>query len=401
MGATEEGANVQAANGSRGQTWVRLCLAVALTVSLAVVLGWFVLNPLWDSRSAPFPMPKVTPAIMAPVDGPFYVQNASQGYEWKDSDGPSLWFHPLMSVLPLALTHWLSTKAAFWAVSLLFSLVAAFVTVSVLRAYGASLTGREYLLAAILAAPGGLGLATGNAEIPTLVFSSALLLLVIKGRRPWLVATVALLAILTKPNALYMVPVLLVYLLWALRLRDRRTIWSSAAGIAGVVGGWLLWMVIVDIQAGQFGTYLSARAATGSYSLTNIWRFFEQTAHGLLGDGGLRDGMRFGSALVVPLASIWAIGAAKFSEERHRYAAASGVAAMFGLAVLQSNPNKLLVYATTLPAHFPVHLMAIQALVLNHGRMTVARVTGSFLYLGYCGLMILVYVYGTPSGWYY
>ena len=78
---------------------LKIWLSSLLTIAVALTVGLAVLNPLWASYSPPFPMPKVLPAITAPVDGPFYLLNAEHGYDWNPNDRLSLWFHPLMSYL--------------------------------------------------------------------------------------------------------------------------------------------------------------------------------------------------------------------------------------------------------------------------------------------------------------
>src|SRR5690349_11204694 len=71
---------------------------VALIIAIALIIS-AVLNLLWSPLHPSFPIPRVSPVVSAPVDGPFYLQNADKGYDWNSKDALSLWFHPLMSWL--------------------------------------------------------------------------------------------------------------------------------------------------------------------------------------------------------------------------------------------------------------------------------------------------------------
>ncbi len=75
---------------------------------------------------------------------------------------------------------------------------------------------------------------------------------------------------------------------------------------------------------------------------------------------------------------------------------------MLAIAVYMGNPNKIIVYATTLPGYFIAHILFIDKL------LTKASFSNSFyhfavgaVYVIYCIAMLVVYILGTPLGWYY
>ena len=104
------------------QTAAGVWLYAFITLSIALVVGLVFLNPLWSLLEPPFWMPKVIPAITAPVDGPFYLWNADFGYRWQTQNPLSLWFHPLLPFLLTTLPKWLPTNIWFWLISLAFAI---------------------------------------------------------------------------------------------------------------------------------------------------------------------------------------------------------------------------------------------------------------------------------------
>lgn len=371
------------------------------TVAIAAAIGWLVLNPIWARYSPPFEIPKVLPAITAPVDGPFYLWNAERGYQWEHRDPLSLWFHPLMSIIIAALPKWLPANMRFWVCSLAFGVASLILTYRLARVVlGQPLDSR--LLPLVLVAPGALGLATGNAEIPTLCFNAALLLSVLQWRKWTLTVTFAVLGTLTKPNSLYMVAVLGVYLLVALWERDKQILTQTILGILALVLCWIAWITFVDWKVGETGTYWQLRLLTKEYASGNPFGFMDRLARSFLYGHDARERIRYSTALIVPIVTLWTLVLTPFSKERHRYALAAGNLAMLGMALAFGNPNKIIVYTTTLPGYFVAHLALVQRLSNEaKGFNRLLRIAGIVAYSMYVVAMLVIYVLGTPLGWYY
>jgi hypothetical protein len=253
-----------------------------------------------------------------------------------------------------------------------------------------------------LIAPGGLGLATGNAEIPCLFFTTALLLSVLCWHNWGVTGACGVAAVLTKPNALYMVPVLLVYLAWAVRCGDKDLRRHSTIGITAILATWFLWMGIVGWQTGQLDAYWASRELSRSYAPGNAWAFFQEMLSAFIYTGDIREMVRFTTALVIPVVNMVILGLAPFRRERDRYAMAVGNLAMLVIGLYMGNPNKIIVYSTTLPGHFAAHMMLIQSLATQlRVRPGVGSLSALALYGLYCAALLVVYVLGTPLAWYY
>lgn len=373
-----------------------------LTEAIAITIGLLLLNPLWEKHSPPFYIPKVSPPITAPVDGPFYLLNAEYGYRWDTRDPLSLWFHPTMAFLVRIMPAWPGGNYWFWWISIAFALGSMVLAWQVLQLYTDGRFGSLHLLPLLLLVPGGLGIATGNPEIPTLFFTSTLLLSVLRWHIWWLTALSAILAIMTKPNALYMVPVLLVYLAEGLLRQDNKLSRHAFLGATSILFGWVIWIIIVDWNSGNLGAYWNARTTFNQYIAGNFGNFFVELVRSFLRLGAIRDQIRYSTALLIPLVNIWVAGIVPLSRESHRYALAAGNLAMLVIALLEGNPNKIIVYTTTLPGHFPLYILVFQQLLVSSG-FTKRRykIATAVLLATYCLAMLLVYIIGTPLGWYY
>jgi len=372
-----------------------------LTIVVALIVGLLILNPLWARHSPPFEIPKVLPAITAPVDGPFYLWNADYGYRWHTGDPLSLWFHPLMSCIVRAMPKWLPSNIRFWVTSIAFAVGSLILTYQLTSV----LINNEVpagLLPLTLLAPGGLEIATGNAEIPTLCFTLALQLSVLRWQKWWLTGLCAVFSVLAKPNGLYMVPVLLTYLVSGCLEKDTRLWRQALTGIAALLVTWVLWIVVVDLQAGRVGTYWNLRMSSRQYVAGDAWSFFDQLARSFLYDNDIRERIRYSTALIIPIANLWIIGFIPLSHERHRYAMAAGNLAMLAIALYLGNPNKIIVYTTTLPGHFVAHITLVKQLTKKAFLPShLFRFVIVAVYAAYCAGMLAVYVLGTPLGWYY
>jgi hypothetical protein len=195
---------------------------------------------------------------------------------------------------------------------------------------------------------------------------------------------------------------MVVYLVSGLLKRDTK-LWNHAfIGIVALLLTWIIWIGIVDWFAGQAGSYWNTRLLARQYVAGNPWGFFRQLAISFLYSSNIREQIRYSIALIIPLINLWIIGFIPLSHERHRYAIAAGNLAMIAIALNYGNPNKIIVYTTTLPSHFAVHILFMKELLVkiytsNHK----SYILLSVLYFFYCINMLVVYILGTPLGWYY
>ena len=375
-------------------------LFATLTVALAVFIGFVALNPIWSELFPPFPILRVSPPITAPVDGPYYLQNAENGYKWDVKQPLSLWYHPLLPVLISAMPDWFPANIWFWLLSLAFAISSLVLTYCIITVYVGKVPPSFLLLVPLI--PGGLEIATGNPEIPTLFFASLLLLSVIKWHNWCVTASASILAILTKPNALYLVPMLIVYAIAGYKSGDKKLFTHSIAGIALVILGWFAWVLFVDWKTGEWGAYWQARGGFAKYVAGDAASYFLELAKSFSYGVDLRDRVRYSTALIIPIVNLWVIASAPFSHNTHRYALTAGNLAMLALVFWQGNPNKVIVYTTTLPGYFATYV------VFTHALMKIRTLRNRFHYVGvytvyfsYLVLMLTVYVFGTPLGWYY
>lgn len=380
------------------------------SIVLALIIGLVILNPLWSVLQPPFPIPRIFPAITAPVDGPFYLQNAEHGYQWATKNPLSLWFHPLLSCVVGLMPHWLPDNIWFWIISVAFAvgcIVLSYRLIGVWKTPTDISTISVRLLPLILLVPGGLEIATGNAEIPALFFTLALLLSVLYWQKWWLTVLFATFAILTKPNALYMIPILAVYLYAGIRLERNPKLWGQALiGIFTLLIVWGMWISYVGLKTGDIGTYLKLRELTSQYAAHDFSGFFNHLANAFLYNGDIRDQVRYSVALIIPIVNLLIIGQAPLKNDRDRYALAAGNITMLALALFMGNPNKIIIYTTTLPGYFSVHILFVGKIIKkislpDSSANKAPSLVAAVLYAAYCIAMLVVYILGTPQGWYY
>lgn len=369
---------------------------------MAVAVGIVVLNPLWAAYSPPFSIPRVFPAITAPVDGPFYLQNADDGYQWETKDPRSLWFHPLLSVMVHSLPSFFPSNVRFWLLSLVFAFGSLGLSYKISEIYNPRIHVSVFLLPFLLIVPGALSIGTGNAEIPALSFASALLVSVLVWQEWRLTFAFGICSILTKPNALYMLPILMVYFISGYREKDAKLWRNAIAAILSILLGWIMWMGVVDYETGQWGTYLQSRLLFDQYTAGNLPNYFVEIANSFIYSDDVRNRVRYATSLIIPLVNFLVMGVAPFARERDRYALAAGNAAMLALILLLGNPNKAIVYTTTLPGYFAAFLLVFHGITteIRQGNKLRSIIIGIPCAV-YCTSMLIVYVYGTPLGWYY
>ncbi|NVN96599.1 MAG: hypothetical protein HXX14_20345 [Bacteroidetes bacterium] len=180
-------------------------------IILSILFAILFLGPFWASLDLHVPGEKWNKIdFTQPVDSIFYVRNAELGYRWGVSDPTSLWFHPLIAwciqLVPISLPG----NIKFWILSLISGLLASLAVYKFTNLITLTpLNPRMILLIPFI--PGGIGIATGNAEIPCLLFTSLLGISVLT-KQPLLYPLLfGSLSILTKPNALYMIPFLFTF----------------------------------------------------------------------------------------------------------------------------------------------------------------------------------------------
>jgi hypothetical protein len=375
-------------------------LGTALTFCLVLIFA----EPVWQEFGPPFEIPRTNPRYLAPVDGPFYIQNALRGYDWQGANFLSLWFHPLLSTLVSLVPLPVSLEVRFWLLSLAFSVGCLILTYKLLVHILPSKYTNPQLLLFIWILPGALGIATGNPEIPTLFFSLCLLLSVLVWDRLWGALGFGFLAILTKPNALYMVPVLLVYLVWSVRVGQQCVCRNSCAGIVGILFGWFSWIIVVGINTGDLSNYWRLRELTREYVAGDVVSYVRQIADSFIYTTDARDQLRYLVAVLVPTISLWFLLPLNQIPEVHRIAIAAGYVAVLVVALYMGNPNKIIVYVTTLPGHFISGLSLLSVLTTPRyaprQKLLIQAISLS-LFMTYCTAMSVFYILGTALAWYY
>jgi hypothetical protein len=373
------------------------------TVLLAIFIGATILNPLWEKIAIPGLFPKyILPPITAPIDGIYYLFNAERGYNWGNLDPLSLWFHPLLSFLLRIVPSSLPLNYLFWFMSILFAIASLLLILRLSNYFSGDHNISPMLLPICLAVPGGLVIATGNAEIPCLFFNTALLLSVLVWRKWWLTILFAACAILTKPNGLYMVPVLLIYLVNGINTRDKSTYLQAIIGIFAILFCWLAWIWIVDWKTQIPGAYWQVRLAQKYYLGAGDYKiFYRNLFSSFLYDHDIRNQIRYSSALIIPLVNFIIIGLIPLTNEVHRYAMAAGNLAMLGMALFLGNPNKIIVYSTTLPGYFISHMLLFSMINNSMWQKKTDRVILYIVYSVYLLAGLAIFIFGTPLRWYH
>jgi len=379
----------------------------AVSVLLAALIGVFILNPIWQWYGLHVPGEQNTKADFTyPVDTVFYIRNAELGYRWSVHEPTSIWFHPLLSWATKILPNQIPANLRLYSLSLVSALFSLLVVYKYsLKVFQVEL-GPHLLLLAILV-PGGLNIAVGNAELPALLFNSLLLLAIINRSSGVIIFLLGAFAILTKPNAIYMLAPIVVYGVYAFVRRDKDMILRCVLGLLGIILPWICWIGYVDMRVGEVGAYWQARQI-GTVPLylgpiTLIYRAAQAIALGDLGEI-----LKFATAFVIPLVDLWLMLLVPFRSEVHRLASISSILAMLLIALVTNNPNKVIVYAITLPSHLAVSLLAMQAgfqnvfhpIGLSRSRYFI--LTLALLgYILFCVGMVVFFIIGTPLEWYY
>jgi len=377
-------------------------LAASITVAASVFLMVFTIDPIWTRLGLHVPgAPGALVNFTQPVDAVFYARNAQDGYQWGSRNRTSIWFHPLLVWGVDLLPGRIPANDRLWLISILSGVVALGLAGPLFDHLSKEKLDPPIIgLAAVL--PGGLAIATGNAEFPCLVFTTALLLSVLNKDHPVLPLLWGGLAVLAKPNALYMVPILAVYLIHAWPRGDRRVALNSLAGIGALLLTFLGWMLFVDYQSHEPGAYWAARKIT---IVPLEFSFLERSLRIFLFSPDAAQKLKFASALFIPLVEAALAVAIPLRRQVDRAAILAGIGAIFLSTVLLNNPNKIMSYMITLPAHLIVSLVFIrEAFRYKNPEGKLERITrksAGVMYLCYCAVMLVFFILGTPLRWYY
>lgn len=375
-----------------------------ITVLWSALFILLVVNPLWEKLDLHVPGESLTKVDFTQiVDSVFYVRNADLGYRWNLPT--SIWFHPLVVWGINILPAFIATRYRLW----LLSLFAGLLSITLVNEYVKETSFERispWILLVIPIIPGGLGIATGNAEFPCLVFTSLLVLSVLRKEKWYLPLIWGALAILTKPNAVYMILGLCVYIFGRQNDDDSKVVRNSVLGIAGILIAWALWFTYVDIQANRFGSYWETRELAANVPLVKgFFDFMRNISRIVVYTDDYGQALKFLTALAVPLVDIWILQVIPLRSETHRLSILLTVMSMLAIALTTNNPNKIVVYSTTFPGHFAIGLLFLKQAFSFTGSngwiVKLVRVSAGISYLMFCVLMAMFYIIGTPLMWYY
>lgn len=377
------------------------------TTLLLFLIGFFLLNPLWKAYGIHVPgEPNTKADFTFPVDGVFYIRNAELGYRWSAKVPTSIWFHPLVSWLIEILPDEIPANWRFYLINL------ASVPLSLFFVYKYAenvldIPIKPVLIPFIVLIPGGLNMAIGNAETTALLFNTLVFIAIFENRSLAIIFLLGALAILTKPNALYLVAPLAVYSFYDFLAKDKISIARYLSSIAGILVGWLGWILLVDTMSGQFGTYWQARqfGSIPLYAgfLTLTYRTIEAISLGNLGES-----LKYITAFLIPIVDLWLALLIPFKNEKHRIASIAGIILLLLITFLISNPNKVIVYIMTLPSHLIIGFSVLQLGIQSFEKRSISKKDNSittkvafFFYILFSIGMCIFFIFGTAKEWYY
>lgn len=379
---------------------------IVVTTLLLFLIGILILDPIWKTYNIHVPGETSTKVDFTyPVDSIFYIRNAENGYRWNAKAPTSIWFHPVISWLIEIMPK---TTPANWRYYLI-SLVSAPLALYCVYRYAQNILEVKIspvLIPFTILISGGLNMAVGNAESLSLLFNTLILLSILECFPISISLLIGMIAILIKPNALYMLAPLTIYGIYDLIGKDYRNTLRSLLTILGILITWGGWILYVDYMSGQTGTYWQARevATVPLYAgfLTLIYRMVETVA---LGDVG--EILKYATAFLIPLIDLWLVLLVPFRSEKHRLASISGLIMLLIISFATSNPNKIFIYAMTLPSHLVIGWVILQSgfqsLLEQNSlskRCDFLVITAFWMYVLVSIGMAIFFVIGTPFGWY-
>lgn len=379
---------------------------IVATTLLLFLIGILILDPIWKTYSIHVPgEPSTKVDFTYPVDSIFYIRNAENGYRWSAKVPTSIWFHPVISWLIEIMPKAIPANWRYYLISLVSAPLALYCVYRYTQIVLEVKTSPALIPFAILIS-GGLNMAVGNAESLSLLFNALILLSVLERFPISISLLVGVISILIKPNALYMLAPLAVYGIYDLIGKDYKNALRSLFIALGILVTWGGWILYVDYMSGQTGAYWQAReiATVPLYAgfLTLIYRMIESIALGNIGEI-----LKYATAFLIPLIDLWLVLLVPFRSEKHRLASISGLIMLLLISFATSNPNKIFVYAMTLPSHlligWVILQLGIQALQkqssFSKGQFILV-ITTFWIYVLVSIGMIIFFIVGTPLGWY-
>jgi len=388
----------------RPKYWLTFWIIV--TTLLLFLIGILILDPIWKTYNIHVPgEPSTKVDFTYPVDSIFYIRNAENGYRWSAKAPTSIWFHPVISWMIEVMPKAVPANWRYYLVSLLSAPLALYCI------YRYAQDTLEVNISPIfvpftILISGGLNMAVGNAESPSLLFNTLILLSVLERFPISISLLLGVIAILIKPNALYMIAPLTIYGIYDLIGKDYRNALRSLLIILGILITWGGWILYVDYMSGQTGAYWQARevATVPLYAgfLTLIYRMAETITQGNIGEI-----LKYATAFLIPLIDLWLVLLVPFRSEKHRLASISGLIMLLFISFATSNPNKIFVYAMTLPSHLVIGWVILQSgfqSLLKQNSSSKGHnflaITAFWVYVLVSIGMVIFFVVGTPLGWY-
>ena len=383
-----------------------LIIWIVVTTFLLFLIGILVLNPIWQTYGIHVPgEPNTKVDFTYPVDSIFYIRNAEFGYRWSAKAPTSIWFHPVISWLIEIMPNAIPANWRYYFISIVSAPFALyFVCRYAQKTLEVNISPKFIPLSIFIS--GGLNMAVGNAESPSLLFNTLVILSVLEQYPIFVSLLFGVIAILIKPNALYMLAPLAIYGIYDLIGKDYKNALRSLIIGLGILVTWGVWILYVDVMSGQAGAYWQAReiATVPLYAgfLTLIYRMAESIVQGNIGEI-----LKYTTAFLIPLVDLWLVLLAPFRSEKHRLASISGLIALLLISFATSNPNKIFVYAMTLPSHLLIGWVVLQLgfqSLSNQDSFSKRRNllirTAFWMYVLVSIGMTIFFVIGTPLGWY-
>jgi len=383
-----------------------LIIWIAVSTLLLLFIGIFILNPIWKIYGIHVPgEPNTIVDFTYPLDSIFHIRNAEIGYRWSAKVPTSIWFHPVISWLIEIMPKILPANWRYYFISIVSAPLALFCAYRYAQNALEVKINPKFIPLAILI-PGGLNMAVGNAESPSLLFNTLVILSLLERYPISINLLFGIIAILIKPNALYMLAPLTVYGIYDFIGKDYKNALRALIIALGILVTWGGWILYVDFMSGQTGAYWQAReiATVPLYAglLTLIYRMIESLIQGNIGEI-----LKYTTAFLIPLVDLWLLILVPFRSEKHRLASISGVIMLLLISFVTSNPNKIFIYAMTLPSHLLIGWIVLQLGFQSYSEQGsfskrydyLVRVALWFYVLVSIGMTIF-FIVGTPLGWY-
>jgi hypothetical protein len=379
---------------------------IVATTLLLILIGVFILDPIWKTYGIHVPgEPNTKVDFTYPVDSIFYIRNAENGYRWSAKIPTSIWFHPVISWLIEIMPRAIPANWRYYLISLASAPFALYYVYRYAQNVLEVHISPAFIPFAIFIS-GGLNMAVGNAETLSLLFNTLIVLSVLEHFPISISLLIGMIAILIKPNALYMLAPLAVYGIYDLIGKDYKNALRSLVIILGILITWAGWILYVDYMSGQTGAYWQARevATVPLYAgfLTLIYRMVETIALGNIGET-----LKYTTAILIPLMDLWLVLLVPFRSEKHRLASISGLIMLWLISFATSNPNKIFVYAMTLPFHLLIGWIILQSgfqSLQKQGSLSKSHnflaITAFSVYALVSIGMVVFFIVGTPLGWY-